>query len=136
MDVLDWFNNLNNKSNLSFLVFDIVEYYPSITKNLLEETLTWAKIFTDISEIEHDTIMHARKPLLFDNSERPWMKKNCLNAFDVAMGAFDGAEICELVGLFILNELESNFGAESFGLYRDDGLAVLRKCSDSDSDTV
>ena len=27
-DVLDWFNNLNNKSTLSFLVFDIVEYYP------------------------------------------------------------------------------------------------------------
>ena len=133
-DVLDWFNNLNNKSTLSFLVFDIVEYYPSITENLLEETLTWAKNFTDISEVEHDTIMHARKTLLFDNSERPWMKKSCPNAFDVAMGAFDGAEICELVGLFILNELESNLGAESVGLYRDDGLAVLRKCSGCSAD--
>ena len=27
--------------------------------------------------------------------------------FDVAMGLFDGAEICELVGLFLLNQLAS-----------------------------
>ena len=40
------------------------------------------------------------------------------------MGSYDGAEICELVGLFILNSLQTLFG-EDFGLSRDDGLAVL-----------
>ena len=37
------------------------------------------------------------------------------------MGSFDGAECCEIVGLFMLNKLSPlNCGA---GLYRDDGLA-------------
>ena len=40
------------------------------------------------------------------------------------MGSFDGTEICELVGLFILNSLEERFG-NNVGLYRDDGLAVV-----------
>ena len=81
---LYWFNNLNKKSTLSFLVFDTIEYYPSITENLPLETLTWAKNFTDISEVEHDTTlcnMHARKTLLFDNSEQPWMKKELPQCF-------------------------------------------------------
>jgi hypothetical protein len=30
--------------------------------------------------------------------------------FDVTMGSFDGAEICNLVGLFILNKLAAKFG--------------------------
>ena len=46
--------------------------------------------------------------------------------FDVTMGSFDGAEICNLVGLFILNKLAAKFGNESVGLYRDDGLALLK----------
>ena len=40
------------------------------------------------------------------------------------MGSYDGAEICELIGLFILNSLQELFGKD-VGLYRDDGLAVL-----------
>ena len=41
------------------------------------------------------------------------------------MGSFDGAEICELVGLFLLSEL-SGLGID-IGLYRDDGLAASSK---------
>ena len=40
------------------------------------------------------------------------------------MGSYDGAEVSELVGLFILNRLKDRFG-EDVGLYRDDGLAVI-----------
>ena len=42
------------------------------------------------------------------------------------MGSYDGAEICELVGLFILNHLGKSFGKENIGLYRDDGLAIIK----------
>ena len=56
------------------------------------------------------------------------MKKTGEN-FDVAMGSFDGAEICELVGLFLFDRLVSVLGKENVGLYRDDGLAVLRNNS-------
>ena len=34
--VIDWFNSMEDKSNCMFLTFDIVEFYPSITHELLE----------------------------------------------------------------------------------------------------
>ena len=46
--------------------------------------------------------------------------------FDVTMGSNDGAEVCELVGLYILNKASTEFGADNAGLYRDDGLILVR----------
>ena len=40
------------------------------------------------------------------------------------MGGFDSAEICDIVGLFLLNELEKLKLNAEFGLYKDDGLGV------------
>ena len=48
--------------------------------------------------------MNERKTLLFHHEE-PWIKKNGEEDFDVPMGYCDGAEICELVGTFILNKI-------------------------------
>ena len=48
--------------------------------------------------------------------------------FDVTMESVDGAEICELIGLFILDSLKKRLGI-NFGLYRDDGLGVLKTTS-------
>ena len=45
------------------------------------------------------------------------------------MESFDGAELCELVGLFILNKLSALHGIETSGLYRDDGLCCFHKIS-------
>ena len=42
------------------------------------------------------------------------------------MGA-DGAEVCELVGTYMLNLLSKKYNKNDFGLYRDDGLAILKK---------
>ena len=52
------------------------------------------------------------------------MKSNG-SLFDVTMGSYDGAEVCELVGLFILHQLSQLVGVKNIGLYRDDGLAIL-----------
>ena len=52
-----------------------------------------------------------------------WCKKT--SNFDVTMGSFDGAEICELVGLFLLSQLQ--YLNINVGLYRDDGLAVTNQ---------
>lgn len=54
------------------------------------------------------------------------MKRSSNSKFDVAMGSYDGAEICELVGLFILHHMGKRFDKNTFGLYRDDGLAVFK----------
>ena len=72
--------------------------------------------------------MHSRKTLLFNGNE-PWVKKGDSPMFDVAMGCYDGAEVCELVGLYILHKLTSTYTNGSIGLYRDDGLAVFKNMS-------
>ena len=66
--------------------------------------------------------MHSRKFLLFNNTVI-WIKKNGVPDFDVTMGSFDGAELCELVGLSILHISGKKYGKQRIGLYRDDGLA-------------
>ena len=40
--------------------------------------------------------------------------------FDVTMGSYDGAEVCELVGLYLLHKLSATVPKEHIGLYRDD----------------
>ena len=45
---------------------------------------------------------------------------------DVTIGFYDGAEVCELVGLFILHQLSQFEGVQNINLYRDDGLAILK----------
>ncbi|PIK36787.1 hypothetical protein BSL78_26380 [Apostichopus japonicus] len=134
--VLQWFKDLPNKHELTFIVFDIIDFYPSISETLLNEALTWAKQFTKITEAMLEAIKHARKSLLYDNTGRPWLKKDTNNAFDVTMGSYDGAEICELIGLYILSTLQSKLHIENVGLYRDDGLAVLRSLSGRQADRV
>ena len=49
--------------------------------------------------------------------------------FDVTMGSYDGAETCELIGLYILNKINHIIDNKDVGLYRDDGLAELRNHS-------
>ena len=49
--------------------------------------------------------------------------------FDVALGSHDGAEICELVGLYLLDKLSTIIKKDSVGLYRDDGLAVIENAN-------
>ena len=111
---------------------DIEEFYPSISKELLKNTLNWAATITELSKEDEEIILHARKSLLFSlnnnvDSQEPstWTKKDGL--FDVTMGAPDGAEICELVGLFLLQQVKEQFPQLDFGLYRDDGLAAHDK---------
>ena len=41
------------------------------------------------------------------------------------MVSFDRAEICKIVGLFLLHQLEKVIPKHNIGLYRDDGLAVV-----------
>ena len=56
--------------------------------------------------------------------------------FDVTMGSFDGVEICDLVGLYLLHHLAEKFGRKFVGLYRDDGLAIVQGKSARIADNV
>ena len=45
------------------------------------------------------------------------------------MGSLDGAETCEIVGLFILNLLKSEINQDNLVLYLDSGLAMIKNAN-------
>ena len=65
-------------------MFDIVDFYVSISEALLNDALNYAKQFIAISDDDREIIMHARKSLLFD-SNTPWIKKDGASMFDVTI---------------------------------------------------
>ena len=73
----------------------------------------------EISDQDIAIIMQARKTLLFQNGE-PWVKKSGTEDFDVPMGCYDGAEVCELVRSYMLIQLTQCMNKESICLYQDD----------------
>ena len=72
--------------------------------------------------------MHAKNSILV-HKQQTWQKKGD-TTFDVTMGSYYGAETCELVGSFLLSQLQHL--DVNIGLYLDDGLAV---CDASPRDT-
>ena len=128
LSVIHWFEKISDKRNHPSLSFDIAEFYPPIPEDLLDKATNWAKNFAAIPSQHTPIIKHARKSLLF-NGGIPWVKRSNQQMFNVTMGSSDGAEICELVGLYTLDELSLLFGKDYTGLYRDDGLLLPKSSS-------
>ena len=63
------------------------------------------------------------------------MKKDS-GLFDVTMGAYDGAEVCELVGTFLLYKLSLKYNKNKIGLHSDDGLATFKNISGPKSEKI
>ena len=59
--------------------------------------------------------------------KKPRLKKFGNEDFHVPMAYFDGAEVCELVGSLFLTKLCDVLQRENVGLYRDDGLGVVKQ---------
>ena len=49
--------------------------------------------------------------------------------FDAAIGPYDGAEVCEFVGTFVLEKISEICNKSNIGLYRNDGLSIFRNKS-------
>ena len=75
MDTIDWFRKIKDKKRSTFVQFVIIEFYPSITKELLVRSLNHATEYTDITEEEIEIILASRKSVLSD-SRRSWEKKS------------------------------------------------------------
>ena len=52
------------------------------------------------------------------------------------MESYDGAEICKLVGIYLLSLLPNIIDKNSSGLYRDEGLILLRNVNGKKMDRV
>ena len=122
-----WFKNIKSKSSSSFIKFDNVDFYLSITRNLLLKAINFARSVTPIQDKFIETILHSRKALLF-NTNDVWFKKDNPD-FDVTMGSYDGAEVCELVELYIPDILTKEFSHDMTDLYRDDELGCFQNVS-------
>ena len=80
--------------------------------------------------------MPARKSLLFNKNEIQIKKDN--PDFDVTMDSFDGAEVCELVGLYLRDMviIKLEVGDNKIDLYRDDGLSCFQNLSGLESEKI
>ena len=138
--VLEWFKLIDHKPRRSFLQLDIVEYYPSISEDLLIKAINFARMNgAPLSEEEEDIILHSRRSVLFarsrpDGEPVPWQKTT--GDFDVTMGAPDGAEVCEIVGLYLLHQVRTRYPNLNFGLYRDDGLGTHKRMTGRQMDQM
>ena len=79
-------------------------------------------------------IFHARKSVLYNNGET-WVKKEG-SSIDVTLWAYDGVEVCELIGIYMLYLIGKKYDSKNIGLYRDDRLAVLKNVSGSASEKI
>ena len=52
------------------------------------------------------------------------------------MGSYDGAEVCELIGIFMLSLIANKYSLNNIRLYRDDGLAVFKNTSGLQSEKI
>ena len=132
--VINWFESIPNKHLYTFLMFDITDFYPSIKEKLLWEGIRFAKHYISITKKDIEAIFQARKSLLYYIDKR-WVKKGERN-FDISMDAYDGAEVCELIGIFILPLLSKHINENHIGLYRDESLAILKNTSDPEAEKL
>ena len=117
--VIEWFKAIKRKQHHSFNCFDIVEFYPFISQDLLNKALDFALAYDNITNNERN-IIHAKNSILM-HKQQAWQKKGD-TTFDVTVGSYNGADTCDLVGSFQLSQLQ-NLDV-NIGLYRDDSLTI------------
>ena len=65
--VLQWYKRLQNKRNSTFICFDVVKFYPSISEALLNRALDFASQHVNISATDRQIIINAKH----ENSAQP-----------------------------------------------------------------
>lgn len=79
---------MNSKSKASSIQIDIIDFYPSISENLLENSLNFTKNYIGITDDELKIITASRQSVLIFHD---FFNEN----FDFPMGAFDSAQIAD-----------------------------------------
>ena len=73
-NVIEWFNTIPEKCRHAFITFDVCEFYPSISEELLIKALDYASRFTKITQQDRHIIIHSKRSLLYHQNS-PWTKK-------------------------------------------------------------
>ena len=93
----------------------------------MKNAIQFAVEHTDINKNHFEVMFHARKFFLF-HSNQPLVKRDSIT-FDIRMEAYNGNEIYELMGIFMLSLLGKKYSSNNRGLYCDDKLSVFRNIS-------
>ena len=133
-EVIQWFRNIPDKKKHNFITVDVRAMYPNITRGIVAEALQWASEYDEeLDQVKIDAILVSLNSILI-SCNNAWQKKvqpsSETSLFDVTMGSYAGAEICTLVGIYILQKVsDSNIfcGKWAFGLYRDDFIGVVMR---------
>ena len=88
---IEWFKSIKNKKHLSFICFDIEEFYPSISQDLLNKALDFTSTYDNITMDERNIIIHTKKSTLV-HKQQPWQKKGD-TSFYVTLGSYHSAEL-------------------------------------------
>ena len=88
-------------------MFDIMGFYSSIKGGLPMGTLKFAKQLVIMKDKDSEIIFHVRTSI-WNNEGEPWIKKQS-NHFDITMGSQKGAEVCELISIFLLSLIGSKY---------------------------
>ena len=73
-----------------------------------------------------------RNPFCITATNRD-LKKGESN-FDITVRTYDGAEVCELIGIFMFSLLSKHINKNHIELYRNDGLAILKNNSRTEAE--
>ena len=122
-DTIEWFKKIKNKSKGIFTQFDIIDFYPSITKNILIDSINYAGKYVEITKEQYQIILACRKTVL-ENNGSTWVKTDSGN-FDVPIGRYDSTQIADLVGLYILDTLSRIISPVQIGFIPYDGLIYI-----------
>ena len=122
-----WFKEIPDKERQSFIKFDIVSYYPNISKKLLGDALNWAKQFVTITDQDEKIIFQSCRAVLVSD-DKIWIKKGERHEekFAVTIGSFMGAEAAEICTTFLLSRIKEALPTVNAGCFRDDGLLTTR----------
>ena len=68
--MIDWFSTIENKHQCAFIKLDIVEFCRSITEEILDKAISFAKQHVEITDDHLRIKKDCRKSLLFNNNNK------------------------------------------------------------------
>ena len=107
-----------------FTIFDIKDSYPSIKESLLKSAVQFAAEHTNINKNDfevifiHESLCYSILINLGLNKAVILLTKQWKRMMALKF-AYDGAEICELVEIFILSLVSKKYSSSNIDLYRD-----------------
>ena len=76
--VIEWFRATENKKTCQFIKFDIADFYPLISAELLEKSINFARSIIEIEDKTIDIINHAKNPCCSTTVKHGLKKKEIL----------------------------------------------------------